>query len=181
MNRLTRTLPVLSFTIFVVVLSYPVFAGLDTETRVNKTLVMEVAVADRPTFIMPVNDDKSIAVVPMRGSTASAVKIIPTVKGNLLQFELQAVVDKLPDKLSCDTIKTLKTEQVTSYSAGEGKVIRVSDFEKFGIAPFTIRVMPFQTERLCPNGACCCGVNTCYPNPGSCIECGSCGNCCRVQ
>ena len=179
MNRLTRTLSVLCFTISIFVLSYPVLADRNSENRENKTLAIEVGVADRPTFIMPVTDNKSIAVVPMPGTTASAVKIVPTIKGNTVHFELLAVVDKIPEKLSCDTIKTLKTQQVTSYSASEGKVIRVSDFEKFGIAPFTIRVMPAMLPPVCPNGACCCGVNTCYPNPGACMECGSCGTCCR--
>jgi hypothetical protein len=110
---------------------------------------------------------------------ASAVKIVPKANGDSLQFDLLAVVEKLPETLSCDNLKKLKTEQVTSYSAHEGDMIRVSDFEKFGVAPFMVRVTRVpDLELVCPDGACCCGGNTCYPNPGHCIQCGSCGTCC---
>ena len=182
MNRLTKLPVFVCLSIFLLALCYPTFAERDSQP--NKAFLMEIAVSGRPSFLMPVNtDEKKIAVVPMSGITASAVKVMPTVKGNSLHFELSAVVDKLPETLSCDNIKTLKTEMVTSFSAGEGSVVRVLDFEKFGIGSFTVKITPLllQQERVCPNGACCCGVNTCYPNPGACIECGSCGTCCRVQ
>ena len=183
MNRLTKIFLSLCFTSVVLVLAYPTLAERNTQKQSNKIFVMELSVAGRPVFVLPVKtDEKKVAVVPMPGTTASAIKIVPTAKGDSLQFDLLAVVEKLPEKLTCEQIKILKTEPVTSYVANEAKSIRVSDFGKFGISTFTVNVklMP-EWDLVCPDGACCCGGNTCYPNPGHCIECGSCGTCCRQQ
>lgn len=183
MNKLTKRLLLFCFTSLILVVTYPASAERNSPKSTNKAFLMEIAVSGRPSFYMPVKvDDKRVAVVPMPGTTASAVKILPTVKGNSVHFELLAVVEKLPQKLSCDEIKILKTEPVTSFSARAGSVTRVSDFGKFGIGSFLVMVKPLgDFETICPDGACCCGGNTCYPNPGHCIECGSCGTCCRSQ
>lgn len=182
MNRLTKLfLSLLGFTT-ILALAFPAVASRDTKDQSKKAFVMEISVTGRPVFILPVRaDEKKLAVLPMTGMTASAVKIVPKADGDSLQFDLLAVVEKLPGTLSCDNMKKLKTEQVSSYATRDGDVIRVSDFEKFGVASFTVRVrLVPDIELVCPNGACCCGVNTCYPNPGACIECGSCGQCCRT-
>jgi hypothetical protein len=182
MNRFTKFFFGLLGLTTIVALAFPAVARRETKDLSKKVFVMEVSVTGRPTFILPVRvDEKKLAVLPMNGTTASGVKIVPRATGESLQFDLLAVVEKLPETLSCDNMKKLKAEQVTSYSTRDGQVIRVSDFEKFGVASFIIRVRLVPDEGIvCPDGACCCGVNTCYPNPGHCIECGSCGTCCRT-
>jgi hypothetical protein len=182
MNRLTKIFVSFCFASMILILAYPTLAERDTKNKSNKIFVMEISVAGRPVFVLPVKaDEQKIAVVPMPGTTASAVKIVPTAKGDSLRFDLLAVVEKLPEKLSCDNMKTLKTEQVTSYVAQEGKTIHVSEFGRFGMNSFVVKVrLVPDFELVCPDGACCCGVNTCYPDPGHCIGCGSCGQCCRT-
>jgi hypothetical protein len=164
------------------VAAYPTLAGRNTKNDSEKAFLMEVSVAGRPTFRMPIKaDEKRVAVIPMAGTTASAVKIVPTAKGDSLQFDLLAVVENLPETLSCDRIKTLKTEKVTSYVAEGNKSVQVSDFGKFGIGSFVVKVslVPAATL-LCPAGYCCCGTTMCDPNPGQCVECGNCGKCCEA-
>jgi hypothetical protein len=180
MNRLTKLFLSLLGITTIFVLAYPAVAKRVAKDQSKKAFLMEVSVTGRPVFILPVRaNEKKLAVLPMNGTTAFAVKILPRTDGDSLKFDLLAVVEKLPETLSCDNMKKLKTEPVTSYASREGDVIRVSDFEKFGVASFTVRVTRAPDEgTVCPDGACCCGGNTCYPNPGHCLQCGSCGNCC---
>lgn len=182
MNRLTKIFLSLLVVTTIFALAYPAVAERDKKDEGSKAFVMEISVKGRPLFTLPVMaNEQKLAVIPVNGTTASAVKILPKADGNSLHFNILAVVEKLPETLTCDNMKKLKTEHSTSYDAREGDVVRVSDFEKFGVAPFTVKVLRVaQDQAVCPNGACCCGVNTCYPNPGACIECGSCGNCCRT-
>jgi hypothetical protein len=182
MNRLTKVFFSLLVVTSITALAYPALAERDKKDEGQKAFIMEVSVTGRPLFTLPVRvDEQKLAVIPVNGTTAYAVKIVPKAEGDSLHFNVLAVVEKLPETLTCDNMKTLMTDQSTSYAAREGDVVRVSDFEKFGVAPFTVKVLRVaQDQAVCPNGACCCGVNTCYPNPGACIECGSCGNCCRT-
>lgn len=180
MNRLTKLFLSLLGITTIFALAYPAVAKRVTKDQSKKAFLMEVSVPGRPVFILPVRaDEKKLAVLPLSGTTATAVKILPRKDGDSLKFDLLAVVEKLPETLSCDNMKKLKTEPVISYTTRAGDVVRVSDFEKFGVAPFTVRVrLVPDLELVCPDGACCCGGNTCYPNPGHCLQCGSCGNCC---
>lgn len=182
MNRLTKLFLCFCFLSLLLVAAYPTLAGRNTRNDSEKAFLMEVSVAGRPTFRMALKaDQKRVAVIPMAGNTASAVKIVPTAKAGSLQLDLLAVVENLPETLSCDRIKTLKTEKVTSYVAEGNKSIQVSDFGKFGIGSFEVKVSLVPAATLvCPAGYCCCGTTMCDPNPGQCVECGNCGKCCEA-
>jgi len=182
MNRLTKLFLCFCFLSLLLVAAYPTLAERDTKNGSDKAFLMEVSVAGRPAFIMPIKaDKKKIAVIPMAGTTASAVKIVTTTKGDSLQVDLLAVVENLPETLSCDSMKTLKTEKVTSYVLQGNKSIQISDFEKFGIGSFAVKVSLVPASTLtCPAGYCCCGTTMCDPNPGQCVECGNCGKCCEA-
>jgi len=181
MNRLLKiSLGVLGV-MTILALSYTAIAERGKAEQGKGGFGVEISVPGRPPFTLSVKaKDERLAVVPVNGTTAYAIKVVPIVAGDSLRFRLLAVLDKLPETLSCDNIKKLKTEPGAIYVAHEGDVIRVSEFEKFGVAPFTVKVMSLAAvQTVCPDGACCCGGTTCYPNPGHCIECGSCGTCCK--
>lgn len=182
MNRLTKLFLCFCFLSLLLVAAYPTLAERNTTNGSDKAFLMEVSVAGRPTFILPIRaDKKKVAVIPMAGTSASAVKIVTTAKGDSLQFDLLAVTEKLPETLSCDSIKTLKTEHVTSYVSQGNKSLQISDFEKFGMGSFTVKVSLVPAASLvCPAGYCCCGSTMCDPNPGQCVECGNCGKCCEA-
>lgn len=181
MNRLTKLFLSLCFFSMILVAAYPTSAERDTKNEANKVYLMEISAADRPAFRLAVKaDQKTVAVIPMTGTTASAVKIVPAAEGDSLRFDLLAVVENLPKTLSCDAIRTLKTEKVSSYVAKGEKSIQVSDFGRFGIGSFVVKVSLVPANALsCPDTACCCGSMICYPDPGDCITCGTCGKCCR--
>lgn len=181
MNRLTKVFLSIAGALVTLALAYPAVAKLDKTDQSKEGFGFEISMEGRAPFTMSVSaKNDRLALLPVSGAKASAVKVIPTVAGDSLKLELLAVVDALPDNTSCDDIKGLKTESVVSYNTREGDVIRVSEFEKFGVAPFTVKVMSLAAvQTVCPMGACCCGGTTCYPNPGNCIECGSCGRCCQ--
>jgi hypothetical protein len=181
MNQLFKlSLSILGITT-ILAFSYTAVAERRATEEGKKGFGMEISVPGRPPFTLSVRaKDERLGVVPVSGENAYAIKVIPAVAGDSLRFRLLAVLDKLPETLSCDNIKKLKTEPGAIYVAHEGDVIRVSEFEKFGVAPFTVKVMSLAAvQTVCPDGACCCGGNTCYPNPGHCIECGGCGSCCK--
>jgi len=181
MSRLTKVFLSLLGVITVLALAYPTLAKLDKTNRGKEGFGMEILMDGRTPLTVAVRaKDERLALLPVNAAGASAVKVVPTVQGGTLRLELLAVTDKLPKLLSCDDLKSLKTEPVASYVAADGDVIRVSDFEKFGVAPFTVKVMSLAAvQTVCPDGACCCGTITCYPEPGRCVECGSCARCCR--
>jgi hypothetical protein len=181
MNRLTKLFLSLLGVITVLALAYPAVARLVEPDQVKKGFGMEISIEGRQPFTMSVKaKDERLALLPLTGAEASAIKVVPAVGDGTMKLQLLAVVDKLPELPSCDDIKKLKTERVASYVVREGDVIRVTDFERYGVAPFTIKVMNLAAvQTVCPDGACCCGGNTCYPNPGKCIECGGCGTCCK--
>ena len=180
MNRLTKVFLSLLGVTTVFALTQPAIAGLGETEQVKEGFGMEISMEGRQPFTMSVRTtNERLALLPVKGAKASAVKVIPSVQGNSIKLELLAVVDNLPETPTCDNIKKLQTETVASYVAREGDVLRVSDFEKFGVAPFTLRVMSLAAvQTTCPSGACCCGGLTCYPNTKKCVECGDCGICC---
>ena len=183
MNRLTKLFLCLCFFSMIFVAADPTSAERDTKNESNKVFLMEISAVDRPAFRLAVKaDQKPVAVVPMKGTTASAVKIVPTAEGDSLRFDLLAVVESLPKTLSCDAIRTLKTEKVTSYVAKGDKSIQVSDFGRFGIGSFVVKVSLVPADALyCPERACCCDNITCMPDWGYCMTCGSCGMCCHMS
>jgi hypothetical protein len=181
MNRLTKLFLTFMGATTLAILAYPAVSKIVKADDVREGFGMEISITGRQPFTMSVRaKDERLALLPVNATGAAAVKVVPAVTGGTMKLHLLAVVDKLPELSSCDDIKKLKTERVASYVVGEGDVLRVSDFEKFGVAPFTIKVTSMAAvQTVCPDGACCCGGNTCYPNPGKCIECGGCGSCCK--
>lgn len=181
MNRLLKASVGVLVVTTILALSYTATAERGKAEQGKAGFGVEISVPGRAPLTVSVKaKDERLAIVPVNGTNAYAVKMVPMVAGDTLRFRLLAVLDKLPEALSCDNIKKLKTEPGNIYVAHEGDEIRVSEFEKFGVAPFTVKVMSLSAvQTVCPDGACCCGGNTCYPNPGHCIECGSCGTCCK--
>ena len=181
MNRLTKIFLSFFSVITILALTYPAVAKRIKTDDGKAGFGIEISIPGRQPFTLSVKaKNERSAILPVNGANAYAVRVLPLVVGNSLKFKLLAVTEKLPELLSCDNMKGLKAELVASYVAHEGDVIRVSDFEKFGVSQFTVKVISLSAvQTTCPDGACCCGGNTCYPNPGRCIECGGCGLCCK--
>lgn len=179
MNRLTKIFLGLLVATSILALTYPAIAKRSTAASVKNSIGLEISLDGRKPFTLSLSaKNQRLAVLPVNEAKTSAIKVISRMEGGSIKFDLLAVLDKLPEVPTCDNIKELKTEPVSSYVAREGDVIRVSDFEKFGVAPFTVRAIRPDVEAACPDGWCCCGKIKCFPNPDFCIECSSCGLCC---
>ena len=180
MNRLTKLFLSIMIPTTILALTYPAIAERAKHNSVKEGFSLEISMDGRQPFTLSVSArNQRVALLPVKEAKASAVKVITSVEGGSLKFKLLAVLDELPEIPTCDNIRELKTEPVASYVVGEGGVIRVSDFERFGVAPFIVKVT--SPQAVCPEGACCCDNMTCFPNPGFCIQCGPCGLCCAGQ
>lgn len=181
MNRLMKLFLGLLLATSILTVTYPAVANRSNAESKKKGFGLEISLEGRQPFTMAISaKNERIAVLPLKQAKASAIKVVPWVDNGSLKFNLLAVLDKLPEVPTCDDIKGLKAELVASFAVGEGDMVRVSDFQKFGVAPFTVKAISLlAAQTVCPEGACCCGTVTCYPNPGHCIQCGSCGTCCR--
>ena len=183
MKKLTRILIVLLAVTMVSVSNYPSAYSLSDKEKNNnneEVPAIEISINGSKPLTVPVISQEKSAVVPVAGAQASAVKVVSRIDGRSIRFEVFAVLDPLPTPLSCDSMKQLRSERVSSYTGEFGKTVRVSDLEKFGVAPFNVKVLKMNATQLCPAGCCCClpGGPTCCPRRGQCLDCGSCGLCC---
>lgn len=183
MNRPTKLALGLLIATAVLTLTYPAVADRGITEASKDGFGMEISLDGRQPLTMAVRaNNERLALLPVTAEGVHAIKVVPAVKDGSLKFHLLAVTDKLPEQASCEQVRGLKTQRVASYVAREGDVIRVTEFEKFGVAPFTIKVMSLAAvQTTCPDGACCCGGTTCYPNPGRCVQCGGCATCCATK
>jgi hypothetical protein len=181
MNRLMKLFLGLLIATSILVVTYPAVASRSNADSEKNGFGLEISLEGRQPFTLAVSGkNERIAVLPLKEAKASAIKVIPWVDNGSLKLKLLAVLDELPEVPTCDNIKGLKTEVVASFAVGAGDVVRVSDFQKFGVTPFTVKAISLlAAQTVCPEGGCCCGTVTCYPNPGHCIQCGSCGLCCK--
>ena len=128
---------------------------------------------------VPIIAQRKSVFLPLAGAKVPAVKVAPWIEGHSIRFEVLAVLDQLPGVRSCDSMKQLRTELITAYTANPGETIKVSAVDKFGTAPFSVNVTKVNTALLdCPPSCCCCGPTMCCPRKG-CLDCGDCGFCCN--
>ena len=180
MNRLTKLFLAVLIAGTILAVTYPAIAERAKTGAVKESIGMEISMDGREPFTLSVKAGKErLAFLPVKDAKTPAVKVISWVEDDSLKFKLLAVLDELPAVPTCDNMKELKTEFVASYTAREGESIRVSDFEKLGIAPFKVKALTLTAANACPDGCCCCGGLRCCPGTGWCLECGGCGLCCN--
>lgn len=178
MKQLTRVfLGLLGMTI-ILISNNPAASKDEKKDDGKDLLAIEISMPGLKPLTVPVIAGKKSALLPLTGAKASAVKVVPRLEGGSVKFEILAVLDPLPAERSCETVNKLKAEFVISYTGDPGKTIRVSALEKFGVAPFSVRVIKMNAASLdCPPTCCCCGSVGCCPRKG-CLDCGDCGFCC---
>ena len=179
MNKLTRVfLSLLGLTI-ILLPNYATGAGDDKKNEGNSLLALEISVNGKKPLTVPVITQKKSAIIPVKGAKTSAVKVVSWLENSLITFEVLAVLDPLPEVRSCDNLKQLRTQLISTHTGRLGETIRVSTLEKFGVAPFNVSVMKINPVSLdCPAVCCCCAPLQCCPKKEACLTCGDCGICC---
>jgi hypothetical protein len=140
---------------------------------------LDISVPERPSYKIPIPlTGTKTAVLPIKSATVNGIKIAPRLEGDLVKFDVLAVLDPLEDVKSCDQLKSLKTQLLASYSGKVGDIIRLTELEKFSPTPVKVTIAKMVVNN--PGGDCCvCGALSCCPNPGKCFDhCGTCGMCC---
>lgn len=179
MKQLTRVLLSLFSMTLILISNFPATSNADKKDEGKDVLVIEISMTGLQLFKLPVIAQKKSGILPLVGAKASAVKVAPWLEGNSVKFEVLAVLDPLPAERSCENVKTLKTEFVTSYTLGPGESVQVSALDKFGVAPFSVKVTKVKVSADdCPPTCCCCGSTVCCPRK-ACLTCGNCGFCCN--
>ncbi len=179
MKQLKRVFLSLFGMSLILISNYPATSNADNKDEGKDVLVIEISVAGLKPLKLPVISQRKSGILPLLGARASAVKVAPWLEGNSVKFEVLAVLDPLPAERSCEKVHQLKTEFVTSYTLRPGEMVQVSALEKFGVAPFSVKVMKVKADSLdCPPTCCCCGPTMCCPRKG-CLDCGDCGFCCN--
>ncbi|MDX6443014.1 MAG: hypothetical protein QOH71_88 [Blastocatellia bacterium] len=179
MKQLTRVFLNLFGMALILVSTFPATSSAGNKDESKDVLVLEVSMTGLKPFKLPVIAQKKSGILPLVGAKVSAVKVSPWLEGNSVKLDVLAVLDPLPAERSCEGVKALKTELVASYTLGAGHSIQVSALGKFGVAPFSLKVMKVTlSPDDCPPTCCCCGPTMCCPRKG-CLTCGDCGFCCN--
>ena len=178
MKKLTRIFVGLLGMTLILISTNPAASRDDEKNDGKDLLAIEISMPGLKPLTVPVIAGKKSALLPLTGAKASAVKVVPRLDGGAVRFDVLAVLDPLPAERSCEAVNNLKTELVISYAGDSGKTFQISALEKFGVKPFSVRVIKMSSTTLeCPPTCCCCGSVGCCPR-GGCLECGNCGFCC---
>jgi hypothetical protein len=159
-------------------------------------LVLVVTVGSQETMYVtvPNEGDAQIAVVPIAGAAnESYLKLIPRRIGNRADVDVGVIIGHIDSSVTgCAQIDQmpLSAQQLHSLSLNE-----VKNFQPSGPTPaykMALRkaigenwLEDYQDPSGQPPGpppgprCCTCGDLQCCPNPGRCIECDTCGQCCR--
>jgi hypothetical protein len=181
MKQLTRIFACLVGLTIILISNNPAASKGDKKDDGKDLLAIEISMPGLKPLTVPVIAGKKSALLPLTGAKVSAVKVVPRLENGSVTFDVLAVLDPLPAERSCESVNKLKTELVTSYSGDSGKTFQISALEKFGVAPFSVRVIKMRSSSLeCPPTCCCCGSVGCCPRGtrGGCLDCGDCGFCC---
>jgi hypothetical protein len=148
------------------------------------------------------NGERVIGVVPIqRGrltteGEAAAIAIAATPDGDGARIKIVALYTRLDYYRSslCDLLTVAKGREIASYNIDSGSDLRQPEIP--GVPGFSVKALkrtikqvnwktaayiPGQTPdgQPPPPSCCTCGGLECCPNPGRCLGCGNCGQCCR--
>jgi len=158
-------------------------------------LVLEIARNGGPPFYVPlVASNQHTAIIPLSDTAASAVRIVPKLTPAGVQVRVFAVYCDLKKiKDACAEVRSLPADLTGSYQLTEREdTVAVDSAFEFGNEQIQLRLL--KPEITTPAGKLkrvfledaaggCCGCNglSCCPNPGFCLTCDVCGQCCAQK
>jgi hypothetical protein len=123
-----------------------------------------------------------------RGSTYSAIKLMPKMVGENVEVTVSALVGDLSAVKSCKDWATLRETPIGSYTLSEGQEVTVPNLSNLGKnfknGVLTLKAVSFVMTDIEPpmevDGCGCAKCNKlyCCPNKGECMGCGTCGDVC---
>jgi hypothetical protein len=175
-----------------------VYAGRAEPLTTPLALGIEIAV-DKPFYVPAATTDRVtsmfIRVTPAEAKdgseSVSVIRLDPRMENDKVKVTVYALSGSVGDITTCRDWDSLKAVMVGTYVAGLDDEVALSKLQDYGVGvgqkPLTFRVVPkrmlsplpiFHAPDPCECGT--CGGLICCPNPGQCLNCGSCGSfCCK--
>lgn len=184
-----------------VVLTFLLISVYAKQTRQLKAPALGIEIAlEKPFYIPAATSSKVTSVVirvPVTESNeqqkdlVSAIKLEPKMENDKVKVIVYALIGKTDNIQTCRDWDSLKAITVGTYVAGLDEEVSLYKLRDYGVNigkdPLTFRIVPKRTLSPLPaaviNGpdscdCASCGGLICCPNPGYCINCGSCGSVC---
>jgi hypothetical protein len=162
---------------------------LGIEIALTKPFYVPAATSDRVTsmFIKVPNAEANA----QRSDSVTSIRLDPVMENDKVKVTVYALVGKIGDITTCRNWNSLKAITVATYVAGVDEEVAMSKLLDYGVGvdnkPLTFRVVPKRVLSPLPvpvdgdspqcECASCQGL-ICCPNPGACLNCGSCGSVC---
>ncbi|HEX5733507.1 MAG TPA: hypothetical protein VF131_11795 [Blastocatellia bacterium] len=173
---------------------------------IEKVVGASIQIGDQSPLLISLseNGDRVIGVVPIqRGrltteGEAAAIAVAATPDGDEARIKIVALYTRLDYyRLSlCDLLTVAKGREIAAYTIDSGTELRQPEIS--GVPEFSVKALKNTSKQVSwktaahvagqtpdgqptppPPNCCTCGGLNCCPNPGRCIGCGNCGQCCR--
>ncbi len=177
-----------------------------SNSSTEKVVGASIQIGDQTPLLISLseNGERVIGVVPIqRGrltteGEAAAIAVAATPDGDGARIKIVALYTRLDYyRLSlCDLLTVAKGREIAAYNIDGGTEFRQPEIS--GVPEFSVKALKNTTKQVSwktaahvpgqtpdgqppppPPNCCTCGGLNCCPNPGRCIGCGNCGQCCR--
>lgn len=153
---------------------------------VRPALEVRIHLPSGRTFGVPVGN--LVGVIPANEGGVVGLRINPSVDGQLVRVVVTALVadGRKIKGATCTDLDKWPARPVGSYTLSPGDNLVLSGLARYGLrnVALSVAAMPARlvAAAASPNTSLCCDCGvTCCPNPGKCIGCGDCGQCCLKQ
>jgi len=157
-------------------------------------LVLEITKSSGVPFTVPiVTSSQRRAVIPLAGSPAGAIKVIPRLTSSGVEVRIYALYgdfSKANNKNWCAQDAAISSYTIGTYNLNllNNHTVMVDSALDLGSTSVQLRLLPAKINlpegvlKLIedPSAGGCCGCNglSCCPNKGYCLDCSVCGSCC---
>ncbi|HXG94796.1 MAG TPA: hypothetical protein VNN73_20830 [Blastocatellia bacterium] len=169
----------------------------------TKREFVEIKLDNQATFRLYVGEEPKTRVqgiVPIRSAaTETYLRIKPKKVEDTILIETSVAIGHISSIEWCKQIDELPNYPLSIDVLKQGESKRFGPTDSSGLQPFKVTIrfgdesvistlddsIPIEEQDPSgrptgpPPGCCSCGTLTCCPNPGKCIGCGNCGQCCR--
>jgi hypothetical protein len=126
----------------------------------------------------------------LKSQSISAVKLVPLMDDGKVKVTVFLLKGDPTNIISCKELDQLKATKIDTFVVGLNKEVAITKLRKYGVN-FEKGDLKFRVvlKKVFPDlgglgeegcGCATCGGLLCCPNPGKCINCGSCGLACCI-
>lgn len=156
--------------------SFLLAVGSPPEDKMEHVVGIHVVRSDGESFFIPASG-RVFGVIRVSGEgNLSALKVVPQADGETVTVRLSPFFSRMEEALTCAQLWEFRSDPTVTLVGRVGDRLSVSGFERFALAPLGVHIV--RVNRESAQNCCECGRLVCRPNPGQCLGCGICGQCC---